>query len=219
MKENTNKDCQKHKKLTNKNMPWKVKVRKNCKICGEKLTGRFRTFCSTKCRNKCYNSKPENKKRNYEWQKNKRDKEASTPDNRKVKCLICGKWYVQVGSHIVQTHGFKTCREYREEMNLEVKRGIVPKWYRKLKGDTAIANKTFKNLIAGQKFWFKPGDKRAGNYERSPITMQRLTELGKSQLNRKRNKSPKKWSRKGKCPSCNRGTGSNHKNDCKFDYN
>ena len=34
----------------------------------------------------------------------------------------------------------------------------------------------------------------------------------------KKNKKPRKWSRKGRCPSCNVSTGSNHSKDCKFDY-
>ena len=29
---------------------------------------------------------------------------------------------------------------------------------------------------------------------------------------------PKKWSRKGKCPSCSVGTGSSHSKNCKAEY-
>jgi len=70
-----------------------------------------------------------------------------------------------------------TGREYREKFDLEVKRGVVPLWYRKLKGDQALENKTYKNLEAGAKFRFIPGDKKAGKYKRSPITMARLSKL------------------------------------------
>ncbi len=76
-----------------------------------------------------------------------------------MKCIICGKDFVQVGSHIVQKHGM-TARQYREEFNLPVKRGIVPEWYRKLKGEKAKENGTYLNLEKGRKFRFIEGDKR-----------------------------------------------------------
>lgn len=151
---------------------WKVKTRKTCAICHSPITvKRFRTYCSEKCRNK----------RNYikykecqkKWQLAKYDRIASVPSPNKCQCLICGKWYVQVGSHIVLRHKM-TAREYREEMDLDVKRGITPIWYRKLKGDQAIENGTFYNLMAGQKYWFKRGQKGLGKYKRSEMTMQRL---------------------------------------------
>jgi len=38
------------------------------------------------------------------------------------------------------------------------------------------------------------------------------------QLLRKPNHSPKAWTRKGECPSCNVSTGSRHGKSCTFDY-
>ena len=112
-----------------------------------------------------------------DWQRARRDKIASKPSKDKVQCLICGKWYVQVCSHIYQVHGM-TGREYREKFGLDVKKGVVPKWFRKKKGNTAIANDTYKNLEAGKKYRFKKGDKRAGNYKRSDQTLKRLQKNG-----------------------------------------
>jgi predicted nucleic acid-binding Zn ribbon protein len=133
---------------------FKVEIRNNCLICGDKLPKRFRTYCSTKCRNK------RNYLKNYEynkkWQKRKRGEYA----DGKKKCIYCGNWYVQVGSHIFQTH-HETAREYREENNLPVKRGIVPSWFRELKGKQAIENGTYKNLEGGKKTRYTKGDKRA----------------------------------------------------------
>jgi predicted transcriptional regulator len=100
-----------------------------------------------------------------------------------VKCLICGKRFRQVGSHIVQIHGM-TAREYREEFNLEVKRGILPPDLRKVKAEWALKNGTWKNLKAGKKYWFVKGDTKAGRYKRSPITLKRVSELGKNYNNR-----------------------------------
>jgi hypothetical protein len=54
-----------------------------------------------------------------------------------------------------------TGREYREYFELPIKRGVVPIWYRKLKGDIAIENKTAENLKGGKQFWYIKGDPRA----------------------------------------------------------
>jgi len=155
-----------------------VEVRTTCKICGKKLpNARFRTFCSAKCRNKAHNDKQNKSGYGTKWQKARRDKIASVPDpGNKCQCLICGKWYVQVGSHVRQVHGM-TAREYRELFELEVKRGVVLEWYRKMKGDQALDNETYKNLEAGAKFRFKKGQEGVGKYERSPITLDRLHNL------------------------------------------
>jgi hypothetical protein len=147
-----------------------------CKMCPNELTGRQRIFCSPTCRNK--NNYQKRKVYQAEYQIRKRDELASKPSSDKCQCLICGKYYVQVGSHIVQKHGL-TAREYREYFDLEVKKGILPPWYKKFKGDLALKNGTFKNLKAGEKFWFKNGDGRAGKYQRSHITLERLKVLHK----------------------------------------
>jgi predicted nucleic acid-binding Zn ribbon protein len=146
-----------------------------CVICGKKLEKRQRTYCSKKCRNSTYYNKY--KTRINEWQKERRQKELIKKGKELVQCLICGKWFIQLGSHIVQAHKM-TAREYREHFNLEVKRGIVPDWFRKIKGDITLENKTYKNIIkAGKKYWFKKGDKTLGRYKRSPITIERLKVL------------------------------------------
>lgn len=151
---------------------WKVEIRTTCKECGEPLpNARFRTFCSTKCRTKANNKKASAYQAKY--QRDARNKIAEVPSDKKCQCLICGKWYVQVGSHVVNVHKM-LAREYREHFELEVKRGTTPEWYRKLKGDTTLENKTFKNLEAGAKYRFKKGQENVGVYKRSPITLERL---------------------------------------------
>jgi len=151
----------------------KIEIRADCKVCGGDIVdNRFRTYCSEACRTKNNNAK----RAEYiaKWQLAKYDRIASVPDpEHKCQCLICGKWYVQVGSHVFLRHGM-TGREYREKFELEVKRGILPEWYRKLKGDQALDNETYLNLEKGLKFRFKKGDKKAGKYKRSPITINRL---------------------------------------------
>lgn len=153
----------------------KIKV---CPICKEKfkLYSNSQKFCSFACRETTY------KDYRTDQQRKERAIVATKADPNKVQCLICSKWYVQVGTHIVQVHGM-TCREYRVEFDLEVKRGIVPLWYRKQKGDQSLENKTYLNLKKGKKHWYVKGDKKAGHYKRSPITLERLKELHKKKIN------------------------------------
>lgn len=130
-----------------------------------KLGHRYRTFCSSKCRDKNYYLKY--KEYRKEWVAKKTGEKA---DN-KIECLICGKWYRQIGSHIVQKHEM-TAREYREYFNLEVKRGMLPPDLREHKANVTLQNGTYKNLEVGKKFWFVKGV--SNNYTRSPITLEKL---------------------------------------------
>lgn len=156
---------------------FKIEIRKTCKVCNDPITGkRFRSYCSAGCRTKFFNKKYS--KEHTAWNRDRRDREAEIPSAKKVQCLICKKWYVQVCTHTLQVHGVGG-REYREAFDLEVKRGVVPKWYREMKGETVFRNGTVENLKKGKKFWYKKGDKKAGRYHRSSITMERLKNLHK----------------------------------------
>lgn len=133
---------------------FKVEIRKTCKGCGKPLAKGYRTFCSKTCRDKSYIGKYKDTRN--AWQRKKSG--AFAPNKRR--CLICGKWYVQVGTHIVQRHHL-TAREYKEVYDLPLKSGIIPKWYKDLKGGQAMENGTFNNLKKGAKFRFKRDDPRA----------------------------------------------------------
>lgn len=139
-------------------MSWKIKTRKTCLLCGSKIkTKRFRTFCSGGCRVLFHSRK--HAKQSVAWQRNKQDKIASVPSPGKVKCLVCNRWYVQVGTHIRQRHKM-SARQYRELYDLPVKRGILPTWFRIVKA-SQVTKKALSNLKHGKKFWYKPGDIRA----------------------------------------------------------
>jgi len=153
-----------------------MEIRKTCKICNKKLGYRQRTYCSATCRNKFYNKKYS--KQHTEWQRKKRDKEASISDIKKIKCEICGKYYRQVGTHIIQIHKI-SAREYRKQYGFDVKKGQLPNDLKKLKAKQIFENGTVNNLKTGKKFWFKKGSKTAGRYERSEQTMNRLKQLHK----------------------------------------
>ena len=155
----------------------KIEIRKTCKICGHPLGYRQRTFCSKTCRNK--NNYQKHKITQAEWQRRRDDTLAEIPSTAKVQCLICGRYYIQLGTHIVQRHHM-TAREYREYFDLEVKKGLTPEWFHKLKGDITIENNTYKNIIeTGKKYRFTKGSKNAGNYKRSHITLKKLSTLHK----------------------------------------
>ncbi len=126
----------------------------DCEICGKELPKRFRRFCSTTCRVKFYNKK--SYKSQQEWQKRK----TGEYKEGKLQCQVCGRWYIQIGSHVVQEHGL-TARQYKELYNLPVKKGYVPGWYREKKAKQALANGTFKNLEAGKEYRYIKGDPRA----------------------------------------------------------
>ena len=158
---------------------FKVKFRQTCKVCGEPITANhYRSYCSTICRNRFYNKKY--RKQQQQWATNKRADYAPG----KIRCLICGKWFWQVCSHVYWKHGI-TGREYRKTHGLDVKRGLLSGFLREIKAKHVFANNTVSNLKAGKPFLFKVGGKGIGIYKRSEQTMQRLKNLNKFNKNRK----------------------------------
>lgn len=135
-----------------------VKFRESCQNCETWLVDKQRSFCSEQCRHASYRNKY--KQRNALKQREKRLLEAEKPDPQKIQCLICSRWYTQVGSHVRQQHNL-TAQEYKEQFELPLSRGVIPKWYREAKGLTTLENGTYKNLETGASFRYKKGDPRA----------------------------------------------------------
>lgn len=154
---------------------FKIEIRDTCKVCGGPITGkRCRSYCSKKCREQWFRIKYKDK--NSARQTARYDRIASESSPHKVKCLICGRYYVQVGSHIRQRHGM-TAREYREQHELPIKRGILPLWYREKKATQALECGGAENLEKGKKYRYKKGDKRAiknTGYKGRSVEMKRL---------------------------------------------
>jgi hypothetical protein len=168
---------------------------KICQFCNKeyelKPHERNSKFCSATCRNKnvYYN------KGGKEWQEKYRAKQQKQQYNKDnaVKCEVCGRYFKQVGTHVVQAHGYKTAREYREDYGFDVKRGQLPKDYRQLKHDYVFENGTVENLKEGERFRFKKGQDGLGLYKRSRQTLKRLKEnsskfWGKGRVDKKSNK-------------------------------
>ena len=128
-------------------------------------------FCSVSCR--LEKAKMDHPYRSRDWQRARADAKNKPASNKK-QCLVCGKWYRQVSTHIVQRHEL-TAREYKEKYGLDVKRGILPIDLREIKADKTLKNGTVDNLKKGKKFWFKKGQPGVGIYKRSAQTLERLS--------------------------------------------
>jgi hypothetical protein len=143
---------------------------KVCEYCNKNYTpnSNHQKYCS-ECKHIAIREK--NREREREWQRRQRGKYKKG----KIQCQICGKWYRQLGTHVSSIHKIRA-REYREMFGLDVKTGksTLSEDLRKLYGEQAKENGTFKNLKAGEKYWFKPNDRMAGRYTRSKETIERL---------------------------------------------
>ena len=157
---------------------------KKCLTCKKEFQPKTKAhhvkYCSINCRNHAYYIKRggADAQREYYYSKNK---DNGLP---KIKCQICGRYYRQVGTHVVQTHHI-TAREYREEYGFDVKRGQLPEDLRELKEQRCRETGTINNLKGGKKYWFSKGDKKAGRYSRSAETLKRLKNLHKYNSSKK----------------------------------
>lgn len=89
----------------------------------------------------------------------------------KIKCLVCGRYFVRPISHVWQVHGIDA-REYKEAFGLDVKKGIATDDYKQRMREHVFENGTVNNLKKGAVYRFKKG--QSTNYERSAQTMERL---------------------------------------------
>lgn len=156
-----------------------------CVTCGQSVYTEVGTrnwsrvkYCSETCRTKANNKKYA--KQRAEWQRRRKD-ELAGYDPGKIMCLICGHYYTQVGTHIVQRHNM-TAREYRKQYGYNLKRGQLPPDYRELKAKRVkdTWNKVKDNLLVkGKASRFKKGAPGIGLYERQPETLENLRILHK----------------------------------------
>ena len=91
--------------------------------------------------------------------------------NGKIKCLICGRYFVRPISHVWQKHAM-TAREYKSAHGLDLKKGIATDEYRQIMRDHVMHNGTLNNLKKGAVYRFRKG--QSTNYTRSEQTMDRL---------------------------------------------
>lgn len=88
-------------------------------------------------------------------------------DGEKLRCHICGKWYVNLGKHVNATHGVTAC-EYKEEFGLNVGTSLIGEQLKLHKRNTQLNNKQLweRTFADGRKIM---GDMRESgrlNYDR-----------------------------------------------------
>jgi len=86
--------------------------------------------------------------------------EATTITEVKKQCVLCGLWFIKVGSHVRMSHNM-TARSYREQAVLPVRKGILHSSKREHLRAHALANKMDDQVKeAGKKYRFKKNDPR-----------------------------------------------------------
>jgi len=65
-----------------------------------------------------------------------------------VKCLVCGKIFVRVGSHVVQVHGYENVGEYRQEYGLMARETHTEEHAKDMRNK--VTNKAIENLKLGE---------------------------------------------------------------------
>ena len=115
-----------------------------------------------------------------QWQRNKKDTQATQQHRGKIACAICGKYYKKPISHAWQRHGVHE-REYKASAGLDHKKGIIPAETREILREHIKDNYNVvvvKNLLTkGKRSRFVPNDPRAGRYQRSAQTLARLKKI------------------------------------------
>lgn len=76
------------------------------------------------------------------WQ---RDRYRRSHVKNGIKCLICGKEYVRIGSHVVNSHGYESSDEYRWDYGLMARETRTDTYAKKMSNKAC----TFDNLKAG----------------------------------------------------------------------
>lgn len=67
------------------------------------------------------------------------------PLNDRIQCLICGKWYIFLASHVWQTHGW-TVDDYREEFGLNRGTPLCSQSYSDMHRDKCLRLNLVKNI-------------------------------------------------------------------------
>ena len=142
-----------------------------------------KNYCSVECRDIHYRERNaerikanSNRHNHARWNKYEEGKE---------KCVICEAngeeaWYWAVCHHAAHRHGVSH-KEYKKLIGADLGKGRLPEKLKKIKRKHVFDNGTVKNLEKGASCRYKPNDPRAGRYERSAETLDRL----KHQLHKK----------------------------------
>jgi len=104
-------------------------------------------------------------------------------DMLKTKCLICGKVFDYLGTHVVQKHRPLTARDYKDAYGIDHKLRLISDEVAEKKSIATKANGTIKNLFSEKSYKNRFGaGARNFKYKRSPMTMERLEIMGKQKM-------------------------------------
>lgn len=155
---------------------------KECKRCRQEILGHNKGIYCDKC------VAFFNKKHSLtEQEKQRQDK---------IKCKICGKWFVLLAAHTSQTHGL-TGREYRKLFGYDVKKGLIPEHYRQNRKALVRAHpEVIENIRGKGAALFVKG--QTCSYQRSDETIGRLTKQFDGIVCSEKTREKMSKSRKGK---------------------
>lgn len=149
---------------------------KTCKHCNKEIQPKPYAnnvrFCSITCRNKALYIARGGK----EYQRAYYDSKRTYNEHNGVQCLICMRYYRQLGTHITQRHGI-SATEYKEAYKLERSKGLLAKDLKEIKAEHALNNGTWENLKKGAPYRYYKGQKGIGVYERMPATLERIRNI------------------------------------------
>lgn len=104
-------------------------------------------------------------------------------DMLKTKCLICGKVFDYLGTHVVQKHKPLTARDYKDAFGIDHKLRLISDEIADKKSVATKANGTIKNLFSPKSIQNRFGaGARDFKYKRSPMTLERLETMGKQKM-------------------------------------
>ena len=149
---------------------------KKCNKCGKEIIRSSKSnnvkYCH-ECRKEAYKYT----EFRTQWQREQRDKVATTEIKGKIACIICSKWYIKPISHAWQVHGVNE-REYKEHAGLDHQKGVIPLRHKELlqqrvkeNYDVVVAKNLLKN---GKATRYAKGGKDIGRYTRSNQTLETL---------------------------------------------
>lgn len=104
-----------------------------------------------------------------------------------VKCLVCGKLFNRVGSHVVQSHGYESVDEYKYEFGLTSRETHTEEHIELMRGK--VTDKAIDNLRLGEDMRFRKGGDHAEKLRE--FWHNRKTKRGFEQLRQSRGENVK----------------------------
>jgi hypothetical protein len=128
-------------------------------------------FCSLECRDLHYKTVNADRLKAVRDRLNHR--KYNQYEEGKTQCHICGGWYWAICHHMASRHQIDA-RTYKQMIGRDLGKGLIPERTKRIKRQHVFENGTVENLKKGAHQRYRKGDPRAGKYERSLETKERL---------------------------------------------